>query len=306
MQAASQRRAKGDPPYLVEHSIKSRQKPTCPKRLKVLLKNPFSTLSTPNINIMLAQQRHDEILARINSRGTVRTMDLAEELQVTDETIRRDLQALSERNLVKRIHGGAMRNRKHEPLLAYDERETQNPEAKTRIAETAIPLIEAHDCIAFDSSTTVARVVQRLPEIPLRVVTNSQSVINTLANRSNIELVAFGGRYSRQTRTFSDPSLFRIMRHYNINKAFLSCSGLDLHTGASEAFEDQARFKEALLATTEQTIVLADHSKIGKRDGFFFAEINNITTLVTDEQAPGAFLDRLRQSGIEVRVASPS
>lgn len=253
---------------------------------------------------MLARQRYHEILNRLNAQGTVRTIELAAELQVTDETIRRDLQSLAEEGLVERVHGGAMMKGERPRSLAFTERQAMNMDAKRAIARASIDLIAEGDIVAFDSSTTVAELIALLPDFKLRVVTNAHNVITGLHDKKNVELVCIGGSYDPRTRTFHSLDNLLDLRRYNVNKFFISANGLDLRRGASETYRDQALYKETLMQTCEQVHLLVDHSKLGKRADFFFADMNHITSVITDNQADTRFLDSLRSAGIEVRIGT--
>jgi DeoR/GlpR family transcriptional regulator of sugar metabolism len=252
---------------------------------------------------MLAEERQREILARLEARGSVRTVDLAEELSVTDETVRRDLQALAKTDKLRRIHGGAMRLNDRPVVLPFMERKVINVDEKRAIALLARELVQAGDTIAVDSSTTVAELVALLPGITLRVVTNAQNVLIALADQPNIELIALGGRFHPPTQSFHGLDGLRAIERFNINKLFVSCNGLDLDIGASEAYEMQAAFKQAAMDRCEQVHLLVDHSKFGQRADYFFADLNHITSVVTDARAGGEFVDRLHGSGIDVRSA---
>ncbi len=251
---------------------------------------------------MLAQERHQQILSLIEERGTVRTIDLANEFQVTDETIRRDLQILADNFQINRIHGGATSLSGRPKLQSFIERRAINVDRKKIIGREAIKFIEPGETVAFDSSTTAFELVCLLPDIPFRVVTNAHSVIHELISHGQIELISTGGRYQPKTQTFIGIESQASLRRHNINKAFISCIGLDLNQGASEGFEDQAIFKDVLTQTCEEVILLVDSTKLGERSEYFFAGLNQITRIITDDEADELFLEKLRARGIEVVV----
>ena len=114
---------------------------------------------------MLAPERQQQILTLLEERGTVRTIDLAEEFQVTDETIRRDLQNLAENGQLSRIHGGASSLSGRPKLQSFMERRSINVDRKRAIALAAVELIQPGRTYAFDSSTTVFELVSSLPEL---------------------------------------------------------------------------------------------------------------------------------------------
>lgn len=243
------------------------------------------------------------ILALLDKRGTLRTVDLAEEFQVTDETIRRDLQALAENNQLARIHGGAVGPTGRPKLQSFTERRSVQVEQKEAIAQAALGLVEPGRTYAFDSSTTAFALVSRLPDLPFRVVTNAFAVIDLLVRLEHVELISTGGRYHRKTQTFLGNDTSATLRRHNIHTAFLSCIGLDTRRGASEGFEQQAVFKESLVRVAEEIVLLADSTKLQRRSEYFFATLEDITHIITDYDADPAIVAELRDRGCEVTVA---
>ena len=252
---------------------------------------------------MIAQERQNQIIDLLERNGIVRTLELAEKFQVTDETIRRDLQILSDDGQLTRVHGGASRLSGRPRLRSFTERQTLHVEKKQAIAEKAVDLIRAGQTYAFDSSTTVFELIRRLPDLPYRVVTNAYAVIDQLILRDEVELILTGGRYHPKTQTFIGGDSYHSIRRHNINVAFLSCIGVDLQRGVSEGFEEQAIFKEALMQMAEQTVLLVDSTKLDKRSEYFFGNLNQISRIITDAEADPVLLSELAASGCEVTIA---
>jgi DeoR/GlpR family transcriptional regulator of sugar metabolism len=252
---------------------------------------------------MLAQERQQKILALIEERGTVRTIDLAEEFSVTDETIRRDLQSLEESRRLMRIHGGASNVSGRPKLQSFTERRTVEVEKKRQIAEAVIDLIEPGKTYAFDSSTTAFELVSLLPDLPYRVVTNAYAVIDHLIRMEHVELISTGGRYDPKTQTFIGGDSHSALSRYQVHTAFVSCVGLDAERGASEGFERQAIFKEILSQIAEQVVLLVDSTKLGRQSEYFFASLKNLSVVVTDGDADPAIIQQLRNNGCSVKVA---
>ncbi|MEM9399368.1 MAG: DeoR/GlpR family DNA-binding transcription regulator [Verrucomicrobiota bacterium] len=252
---------------------------------------------------MLAPQRYEEILKQLEERGTVRTMALAKELQVTDETIRKDLQFLSETSQIVRFHGGASLRNGRPRLRSFHERRRIEAEKKHAIANLAINLIQPGHTYAFDSSTTVHSVVSILPNVPIRVITNAFGVMETLADLDSIELVSTGGQYHKKTQTFIGNNSLELMHRHKIDVAFISCVGLDFQRGASEAFEAQSLFKECLVQIAEQVILLLDSTKLNKRSEYFFARTENISCIITDSGLSEAARKSLAEYGIAYKIA---
>lgn len=252
---------------------------------------------------MLAQERQQQIITLLEERGTVRTIDLAEEFQVTDETIRRDLQNLADNGQLARIHGGASSLSGRPKLQSFSERSSINVESKRAIARTAVQIIQPGQTYAFDSSTTVFELVCSLPDLPYRAVTNAYSVLDQLIGYDQIELISTGGRYHPKTQTFIGGDSYGSLRRHNINCAFVSCIGLDPKQGAAEGFEEQALFKEILSQMAEQTVLLVDSSKLNQRSEYFFANLGQLSQIITDIEADPAVVRELISAGCSVTIA---
>ena len=252
---------------------------------------------------MLAPQRQQIILSLLQDRGTVRTIELAQNFGVTDETIRRDLQSLAEVHPLKRIHGGASSLTGRPRLQSFNERQNLNVGSKTRIADTARSLIEPGHTYAFDSSTTAFALVSTLPDLPYRVVTNSFAVMEHVTRMQEVELISVGGRYHPKTHTVVGGETIDGLRRHNIHTAFISCVGYDPIRGASEGFEEQATFKTRLVQFAENVVLLVDSSKLNERSEYFFADPTEITEIVTDSAADPKLIKKIRKLGIKLTLA---
>ncbi|MGZ0654280.1 DeoR/GlpR family DNA-binding transcription regulator [Coraliomargarita sp. W4R53] len=252
---------------------------------------------------MLAPERQQQILTLLEERGTVRTIDLAEEFQVTDETIRRDLQALAENQQLSRVHGGASSLNGRPKLQSFTERRLLEVEKKEAIAKAALERIQPGLTYAFDSSTTGFALVTILPDLPYRVVTNAYAVIDQLVSMEQIDLISTGGNYHPKTQTFISGDSYNMLRRHNINCAFVSCIGLDTNRGPSEGFEQQAAFKETLIQMAQEVVLLVDSTKLNKSSEYFFASLRDISEIITDSGANPKFVEDLRTQGCTVTIA---
>jgi DeoR/GlpR family transcriptional regulator of sugar metabolism len=252
---------------------------------------------------MLAPERQQHILTLLEERGTVRTMDLAEEFQVTDETIRRDLQILANNQQLTRIHGGASSLNGRPKLQSFTERRLLEVDKKEAIARAALDWIQPGETYAFDSSTTAFALVTMMPDLPYRVLTNAYAVLDQLVSSEQIELISTGGTYHPKTQTFISGDSYGMLRRHNINCAFVSCIGLDIHRGPSEGFEQQAVFKEILIQVAQRVVLLVDSTKFKQYSEYFFASLRDISEIITDSGADPEFVEDLRTQGCSVTIA---
>ena len=252
---------------------------------------------------MLAPERHQQILGRLEAEGVVRTIALAEALKVTDETIRRDLQTLEAEGKLTRVHGGASNQKNAFELRSFNERKNLNIHAKQAIARATLSLIQPHRTYAFDSSTTACALVEILPDLPYRVVTNAFAILEQLTHKEAVDLISTGGRYHPKTHTFVGGDSINTLRRHQVHTAFISCIGFDITRGASEGFEEQASYKEHLVQVAEEVVLLIDSSKIHQKSEYFFAPIERIHRIITDEGIDSSVAEAIRNRGLKVTIA---
>ena len=253
---------------------------------------------------MLAAERQKRIESLLEDKGTVRTVHLAEHFQVTDETIRRDLQVLEDNKRLVRIHGGASSLKGRPKLQSFPERRLVNVDRKRAIARCALETIRPGETYAFDSSTTAFELVSLLPDQPYRVVTNAFAVIDHIIGMEHVQLISTGGLYHPKTHTFNggDGCIDTLRSHY-IHTAYISSIGFSPTRGASEGFEEQAIFKERLVKHAEKVILLIDSSKLNKQSDYFFAKVDLITQIITDSNIDPALISEINASGIKLTIA---
>jgi DeoR family transcriptional regulator, L-fucose operon activator len=253
---------------------------------------------------MLAIDRQRRILDLLHAAGSLRTIETAVELGVTDETVRKDFEMLEKRGELIRTHGGASRPERIREDLPFTERQAIRREEKQAIARLAASRIQANETIFLDASSTVLTLTEFLPDLPLTILTNALNVFSALSDRPNLDLICTGGLYDPKSRSFIGLTAEKSLQRYNIHRMFFSGNGLHLERGASESNARQAAFKERVVANAEDVVFLADHSKLGRKASFFFAQVTNINCLITDKAADTGFIESLQSRGVEVLQGS--
>ena len=253
---------------------------------------------------MIAAERQQTILEQTQSKGSVRTSDLAQLFDVSEETIRRDLDILTESGHLARTHGGATTSELQRVEIDHTQREFQNLDEKKNIARKAATFIKSGETILLDASSTALQLVNVLPEInDVHVVTYSQEVAELLVRRSGVELTLLGGTFDQPSRSYCGMLTEIALSYLRIDRFFFSCKGVDHKSGLSEANNEQARLKKAILDHSEASYLLADHSKIGLRSNYFFAPLEKIPTLITDSGISSSALSLLEQSHTEILIS---
>ncbi|MFD1955069.1 DeoR/GlpR family DNA-binding transcription regulator [Paenibacillus thailandensis] len=250
---------------------------------------------------MLVAERYEKIVQLVNERGSIRVSELSELCQVTEETIRRDLDRLEQAGRLRRSHGGAVSVKdQQQPETPFAEREIAHAEEKKRIAAEAIKLIQPKDRIALDASSTAWYMAANLPDIPLTVLTNSIKVAVELSGKEKIEVISTGGLLSSRSMSYVGPLAERSLDAYYVNKLFLSCKGVHLERGISESNELQGRIKQKMIDIAGQVILLADSSKFGTQDFTHVAELQEVDAIITDKHVDPGTIGRLTEMNIAV------
>lgn len=249
---------------------------------------------------MLAIDRQRRILELLQSAGSLRTHETATELGVTDETVRKDFETLEKRGVLIRTHGGASRLQRIREELPFTERQAIRRDEKQSIARAAASRIQANETIFLDASSTVLTLTEFLPDLPLTILTNALSVFNALSDRPNLDLICTGGLFDSKSRSFIGLTAEQSLQRYNIHRMFFSGNGIHLDRGVSESNSRQAAFKERVIANAEDVVFLADHSKLGQKAAFFFAQVTDLSCLITDKSADPEFVEQVRGCGVEV------
>ncbi|MEU8237844.1 DeoR/GlpR family DNA-binding transcription regulator [Actinoplanes missouriensis] len=234
---------------------------------------------------MLAQQRQSAILDRVRATGGVRVSELATEYGVSDMTIRRDLEALADRGLLAKVHGGATTvspGSAHEPGFAA--KSVRQRGEKTAIAMRAAALVSPGDAIALSAGTTTAELAQRLVDVPsLTVVTNSIPVADVFyrGGRPDQTVVLTGG-----TRTPSDalvgPVAVAAIASLHLDLLFLGVHGMSERAGYTTPNLMEADADRALVEASERLVVLADHTKWGTVGISSIVPLERADVLITD------------------------
>jgi DeoR family fructose operon transcriptional repressor len=244
-------------------------------------------------------RRYESIMEVLLTQKEVTVTELSERLNVTGKTIREDLTKLEEQGLVMRVHGGAvLANSDQFGILPIKEPLVKHADAKSDIAETAMRFIVSHDIIALDGGSTTLEIAKRLDTLPVTIITNDVYIISELAAKENVRLVVPGGY--RVRNVLAGPEAVSYVRSLNINKAFISATGVHLEHGLSVYTSDLIDFKQALMATARECYGVADHHKIGHSALRTFANLSELTALITDKGLAEETAEAFRAAGVRV------
>ncbi|MFS0699439.1 DeoR/GlpR family DNA-binding transcription regulator [Cellulomonas sp. 179-A 4D5 NHS] len=250
---------------------------------------------------MYATERQQEILAWARRDGRAEVKDLADALDVTPETVRRDLTALERRGLLRRVHGGAIPVERLGIEPAVADRESRMAGQKERIAKAALDELPDGGSIILDAGTTTIRLAEMLPaERELTVVTHSLPVAMLLAARPHITLHLLGGTVRGRTLAAVGPWAESAMADVYADVAFLGTNGITTERGLTTPDLVEARVKRALVAAARRTVVLTDHTKFGRVDFAQVAPLSAVDTLITDSQLEPDLAEEIEAAGPRV------
>jgi DeoR family fructose operon transcriptional repressor len=237
-------------------------------------------------------------------QGSVDVGDLARRYGVTTETIRRDLSGLQARQLLRRVHGGAVpvERMNHEPMV--EARDMVNAEEKLRIATAAVAEIPERGSVIIDSGSTGQRLAEVFPvERDVHVVTNSLLTALTLARRGLKELTVLGGAVRTKRLAMVDDTTRAELQHMAIDVLFMSCDGLSFQHGLTTPYREEHLIKRAMIERAHKVVALVDHFKFGNAQMFSFAAFDEIGVLVTDTGVDSEAVDFLKSLDVSVRCA---
>ncbi len=255
---------------------------------------------------MLVEVRQQSIVDIIRLEGNTTVAELCKRFNVSPATIRNDLTKLEATNQLKRTHGGAISGNRVNYELTADEKEVQNVREKHAIAEAALRFIQPGDVVAIDTGTTTFELARRIVNISnLTVMTNDLQIALYLEANSDCGVIVIGGALRRNYHCSLGAFSVQMIDSLHVDTAFIAANGVTAERGLSTPNMEMAGFKRKLIEISEQTYLLADSSKIGKSSFAHIAPLSAVDALITDDSAPGDFIQQAESSGIRVIAAQP-
>lgn len=253
---------------------------------------------------MLAEERREYILNLVKKTGSVKAIDVAKTLGVSETTIRRDLNKLAKKKLVRRTYGGAINIIPVGQEMKFDVQKEKFIEEKKKIALIASRLIEEGDVILIEAGTTGFQTALNITnKKELTIITNSCDIAAVLGKTNpDCKIILSGGILKTDTHSLIGPIADFAFKNLNVDKAFIGITGIDLEKGITATDPIEAQTKKYIIESAKKVIALCDHSKIGHISMNFVAPLEKIDILITDSEADKNFVEKLREIGIEVIV----
>ncbi len=250
---------------------------------------------------MLAIERRNAILSKLFTDGKVIVSELSVEFDVTEETIRRDLEKLDKDGLAKKTYGGAVVVQNFNTDLPYTVRKRANVEQKQIIAEKISGLIHDGDCIMLDSSSTALYVLNFIKNLKnITLITNSVEALIELADKDDWHILSTGGALKRRSLSLVGPSAEKMIRGFHVDYAICSSKGIDLNMGITDSNEKDSEIKRAVFASAEHKILAIDSTKFDKISFVHVAEISDVSMVVTDCEPSPVWKEYLKSVNVEL------
>jgi DeoR/GlpR family transcriptional regulator of sugar metabolism len=248
---------------------------------------------------MLTDERRDLILERLRADGTVVAAELSASLDVSADTVRRDLRELAEAGLLRRVHGGAL------PATvgarAYAVRREQAPAAKAAIAEATVRLFRDDQVILLDAGTTTLEVARHLPpELTATVVTNSPAVAVALADHPKVDVSVVGGLLDKHAQALVGAATIEGLRFIRADVLVLGVCSLHPDVGITVLELEESYVKRAMIANSAEVVAVSAAEKLGSAAPYVVGPLDELTYLVTEDSGTAEQAAPYATRGVEV------
>jgi DeoR/GlpR family transcriptional regulator of sugar metabolism len=234
---------------------------------------------------LLLPERHALILKQLETEGRVLAAVLARELNVTEDTIRRDLRDLAATGLCQKVYGGAVRMPAAPEGGTLTQRMTRQQSDKSRLAVAAVTLVQQGATIFLDAGSSNLAIADALPAVPLTVLTNAPSIAARLLDKPHIDLIMIGGRIKQSLGGSVGATALREVELIHPDLYFIGACGVDVDAGVTAVDYEEAEFKRRLAAQSKATAVVATGAKLGAVASYRVLPLSQLTHLIVEAEA---------------------
>lgn len=250
---------------------------------------------------MLAIERRRKIISLVEERNSVLVPELSKIFDVTEETVRRDLEKLEIEGFLKRTYGGAVINDSINAELPLKIREVTNIEGKQSIGLKVAEYIKDGSTIMLDSSTTALQVAAKIKDKrKITVITNSVKVISELANAKGCKVISTGGNLRESSMSFVGHLTENSIKNFNVDISIICCKGIDLIKGITESNDMEAEVKKVMIQAADKTFLVADYTKFNKVSFIKMLKVENVNSIFTDRKLPEEWEQFLLNKNVEL------
>ena len=252
---------------------------------------------------LIPAQRHERILEYLNLYKIVPSAELSRLLDVSEATVRRDLEWLESEGILERTHGGAILSQRMRFEPEYIQRAQRNMEEKRAIGGAAAEIIGERETIFINSGTTTTQLIRQIPkDLDITVITNNlQAALEV--GEVGFDLIVLGGQFQPKSNSVTGRFAIENLSQVYANKAFVSVDGISLKYGCTVPSNAEAELMKAMFERTHgQIILLADHSKWGVVSNFEVGKINHFDILISDDGLDESAQQELKDRDIELMI----
>ncbi len=250
---------------------------------------------------MLAIERRNAILSKLYLDGKVIVSALSQEFDVTEETIRRDLEKLDKEGLVKKSYGGAVLVQNFSTDIPHSVRKKANVEAKQKIAEKISSLFNDGDCIMLDASSTALLLLNYIKNLKnITLITNSVEALIELSDKDDWNVFSTGGKLKKGSLSLVGPQAEKTIRAFHVDYAVCSSKGVDITRGITDSNEKDSEMKQAIFESAETRILCVDSSKFDKISLIKVGDINEVDIIATETEPSASWKEYLKRKNVEL------
>jgi DeoR/GlpR family transcriptional regulator of sugar metabolism len=248
---------------------------------------------------VLASQRKQYILDVLRRDGQVIAKQISQELQLSEDTIRRDLREMAQEGLLQRVHGGALPA--SPAVVDFAGREALSMTGKQAIGRAAAHLIREGQVVFVDGGTTAVQLVRQLPRsLRATIVTHSARIAVELVDHPGVEVILIGGRLFKHSIVSVGAAALEALDHIRADIYFMGVTGIHPEAGLSTGDYEEAYMKQAISKRSADTYVLASREKLGAASQYIVVGLSEATGLIVESDLPEAMLFPYREAGLNI------
>lgn len=251
------------------------------------------------LQYMNKELRFEYILNKLDKKQQLTYAWVAKKLDISEDTIRRDIDYLAQNGLLSKIRGGATLLSQNP--LTFQGRNQFLKKEKDVIALKVLPFIKEGDTLFMDGGTTICAIAAYLPmNISLRIVTNNQMLLPILSKHKNIELIILGGTYNHKLEITTGNVTITQIKDYVVDLFIMGTCAIDSKIGITASHYEESELKKSMISSSRKTIALVNHKAINDKAAFRVCEMDLIDTIITDLSSNDHKLDDFRFSSIKI------
>jgi DeoR family transcriptional regulator, myo-inositol catabolism operon repressor len=251
----------------------------------------------------LKLQRIQKIEEYIRQHKSVKLDDLCLHFDVSKNTIRRDVNELEARSIIKKVYGGVILNHE-ESAIPVQQRQMSMRDEKLAIAARAAEFVRDGDIIILDAGSSTIHIIEHIKQKHhVTIITNSVLAVNAALPYENLHVIVTGGDLLRSTNSLVGQEVVEMLRKFNANTVFLAATSLSLEKGLTNSLTIETAVKKTMMQVSEQVILLVDHTKFDTVSLVKFADVQDVDVIVTDRMPPQKYFDYCAEHAQKIIVA---